>query len=253
MSFTKSICGDGICKESEIGICELDCLETCETGSINESCSLGFAQVYLELADQGLIDANYLKESDIYDYTNSAVQAIAKELKRETPKETAKAIADWVYNNIDYDSTNKYYDCRNVKASEIIGRGYGICSTQSKVNIALLRANGIPAYSVTGCFVFNKECTRVQTFFAGRLPQFIDIFVDESGYAPTYGYLHNWVELPLYEDGVIEFVFLEPTTGHLFKNQCVNYREYYSSPPDSLACGLSQFDPSLEDCRQWKN
>lgn len=257
--YQKAICGDGICQKIELekDICDLDCLDICiqATAStienIEQECSLGWESVYIELLSEDIIKENWLQETEEIDFSNPQIQELAKQLKKETPKETAKAIAKWTYENINYDSTDKYFDCFNIKASDILERHSGVCSTMSKLNIALLRANRIPAFSVTGCWKFNTACNLVQTFYKDIIPKFIDIKVDESGYAPTMGYLHNWVIFPLYENEEIEYVLLESTSGKLYEDKCINYREYYLDPLDSTVCGLLSVNPNLQDCMGW--
>jgi len=260
LRFSKPSCGDGICQEEEIeegvSFCDIDCEDTCiqATGAINDTeevCSVGWEATYLNLIDKGEIDSDFLKETNEIDFSNPSIRALAEELRQDTPKATAKATAKWVYLNINYDFSDVYSDCVSWKASEVLARGSGVCSTMSKLNIALLRANGIPAYSKTGCFKFNELCEFQQSFFGNPLPKFVEIFIDETGYAPTYGGLHNWVVVPLVEDGKIENSILESTSGVLYKDACINYRIYYSSPSDSKACGLSEFDSNLQDCRDW--
>lgn len=257
---TKQMCGDGKCSEKEIqnrvSVCDLDCKDECIQSTagiedIEQTCSIGWDSIYIQLVDQGILPREYLMETDEIDFSNEKVREIALYLKRDTPKETAKAIAQWTEFNILYNGDLKYNDCYNKKASEIINEKIGLCSTMSKVNIALLRANGIPAYSITGCWKYNTACNLKQTFFAKRLPKIEAIMVDESGYAATKGGLHNWVIIPLYDDGKIEDIILESTAGNLYTDTCINYRKYYINPEDSKACGLSEFDDYLDDCRGW--
>lgn len=255
------ICGDGICQEDEImsgiSFCDIDCKDTCiqTTGSIEGNiegtCSIGWDGTYLKLLDNGKIKNEYLMATDEIDFNHPAIQELANELRKDTPKETAKNIAKWTYYNIRYDNEDTYYDCKSIKSSEILERGSGVCSTMSKLNIALLRANGIPSYSVTGCFKWIESCKLKQTFFTGRFPRFFAIKVDETGYAPTMGFLHNWVIIQLYEDNELEEIVLESTSGLLYENTCIDYQPYYYAPSDSLACGLNQFDVNLGYCKEW--
>ena len=250
------ICGDGICSQEELESCQSDCIQSCvatggDIGQTEQKCSIGWKESYTKLEKEGFIQNSWLRETEEIDISNPKIKELAKELRKDTPKETAKAIAKWTYNNIRYASSEGYFDCYSIKASEVIERGTGICSTMSKVNIALLRANGIPAYSITGCFKFNEACKLKQTFF-GRLPKFSPIEVEPSGYAPTKGYLHNWVVIPLFDGQKIESVIIESTSGVLFEDSCINYREYYVAPPDSLTCGLPSFDSNVNDCEEWQ-
>jgi len=256
LQYKKDICGDGICKEGELEFCDIDCSDDCiePTGAIEdveEQCSVGWEGVYLELLEDGWIKSQWLSETEQIDFSDSNIRKLAQELRKNTVKETAKAIAEWTYFNIRYNYDDNYADCKSTKASEILERKSGKCSTMSKLNIALLRANGIPAYSNTGCFKFNEACNRVQTFFAGRLPIFVPIYIDAEGYAPTSGNLHNWIVFPLYEEGEFEDVIMESTAGRIYENKCVNYRIYYEDPSDSLACGLIALDPNIKNCEDW--
>jgi len=256
--YSNPICGDGLCEKSELDTCEIDCKSNCiqATGAtsgdeIEERCSIGWSASYMKGIDDGYVKPKWITQNNEIDFLNSEIQELARELKRDTVKDTARAIADWTYKNIRYDFTDTYDDCHYYKASQILERGSGVCSTMSKLNIALLRANGIPAYSITGCFKFNEACKLQQTFFTGRFPKFVNITIDETGYAPTLGYLHNWVVFPLYNNGQWEEVILESTAGIIYEANCINYREYYTAPSDGLACGLSSVDSKLYDCKEW--
>lgn len=257
-SFSKEICGDGICQSTELvngsNFCDIDCSDMCTAGATEAEieCSVGWEGVYINLVESGQIDEDWLKETDIIDFSYSELRNLAYTLRRDTVKETVKAIAEWTYFNIAYNEADTFYSCYDVPSSEIFGRKTGVCSTMSKLNIALLRANGIPAYSTTGCFKFETFCKLQQSFLGIPLPKYKSIAVDESGYAPTYGYLHNWVIVPMYDEGVIKDTILESTSGRLYQpDGCINYRSYYVNPNDQLACGLSQFDPNLADCEGW--
>lgn len=258
--YESPICGDGICQAGEVeagkSFCDIDCATECITTGVEDvdQCSVGWGVTYLKLVDEGLIKLSYLKETEEIDFLHPEIKKLAIQLKRDTIKETIEAIADWTYKNIRYDSAQSYADCTDTKASQVISRKKGVCSTMSKVNIALLRANGIPAYSITGCWKYKESCDLFQTFsifYPELFKRFIDIEIDDTGYAATYGSLHNWVIVPLYRDGVIEDVLVESTSGRLHAHSCINYREYYTNPSDSLACGLYGFDPNVNDCKEW--
>lgn len=58
-----------------------------------------------------------------------------------------QAICDWVHNNIEY----RYLSGRaDLSASEVIGRGYGVCRDFAHTAIALCRTFNLPARYVTG-------------------------------------------------------------------------------------------------------
>lgn len=254
-------CGDGKCYGSELSFCTLDCKEEClnNTEFFNipdeiKGCSRGWQDSYYDTLLKENISTDYLAETITIDYSNPIIQSLAGQLKRDSAKETAKAIALWTYNNIRYDSENDFNDCIDAKSSDIIQRGYGICSTQSKVNLALLRANKIPARIVTGCFSYNEYCRTRQTIFRVKIPDIYPIMADESGYVSTRGGLHSFIEikLPDYSGWTI----LESTAGLLYEDTCINYRKYYLSEqdmtPDSAnVCGLLPINPYVEDCRNF--
>lgn len=254
-------CGDGRCDSTEISFCKMDCKEECMINEViatggdeMKECSKGWQSTYYDILLERNLSTDYLKETNDIDYSNSVIKTIASQLKRDTPKETAKATAKWTYNNLRYDSLNTYNDCVDAKASDIILRGYGICSTQSKVNLALLRANGIPSRIVTGCFTYSGFCKNIQTFFRIPVPTVFPVEVDNSGYVSTRGGLHAFVEILIPEEK--EWVILESTIGLLYANNCVNYRTYYTSEndmtPDSpKVCGLAANNPYVNDCKEW--
>lgn len=256
----EELCGDGICLASEVSFCNLDCKSTClnnsdvvATAGFETTCSRGWADAYFDVLIEKEINLDYLKETEQIDFSHPTVQSLATQLKKETAKETAKAIAKWTFDNIRYDTSNDFNSCKGVKASEVIERGFGICSTQSKVNTALLRANGIPARMVTGCLTFSEACRRIQTFFRRRVPTAFPVDIDDTGHAPTRGGLHNYVEILLPEEE--NWVVMESTVGLLYDSTCINYESYFVTekditPDDDEICGLLRSNPLVEQCRQ---
>ena len=195
-------CGDGKCEENEIGNCFYDCTPKCTTMGESDLCSTGWQTSYQLQASENNVSREYLKETDIYDFSSPSIRLLANQLKRNTPKETAKATFKWTFENIPYDYTNDYYDCKGIKSSEILKRRFGICSTLTKLNIALLRANGIASYSRSGCFKFSQSCKLIQSFFRKQLPVYVEITKDEATeFYSTRGGLHNWVVFWIPEEG----------------------------------------------------
>ena len=64
-----------------------------------------------------------------------------------TARERARAISDWVHNNIKYVTGSGRSD---ISAVEILARGFGVCRDFAHVGIALCRALNIPARYVSG-------------------------------------------------------------------------------------------------------
>lgn len=66
------------------------------------------------------------------------VQMIVK--GKKNPIEQAKLIKEWVQYHIKYRA-----DFRNIRASETLSKEFGQCSNRANLQIALLRASGVPA------------------------------------------------------------------------------------------------------------
>ena len=60
---------------------------------------------------------------------------------------TVRGICDWIHNNIEY----RYGSgCREISASEVLARGYGVCMDFAHTAVALCRTFNIPTRYVTG-------------------------------------------------------------------------------------------------------
>ncbi len=99
-----------------------------------------------------------------------AVQATARQLRRGEPRETGRAIYDWVRQNLQYAG----YIADDLGAADAISRRRGDCTEYAYVTVALARANGLPARMVGGHEVDRNTTLRAETY-------------------------HNWAEL--YFDG----------------------------------------------------
>ena len=213
-------CGNAKCdKEESKTTCPQDCglpesaFESCkEDDWIKEYDCLrklaGIEDVYLE------------KESD-YDFDSPNIQLLIDEIRPEgNAKDATKKLGKIVVNEIDYNaqlSTGK--DCLKVKASEVLRRAWGWCSTMSKVNIASLRGLGVAARPAQGCLTFNEACTRFAVIQGIKLPKTAPVIVEDGQYVVGGG-LHAWVEVWLPNEG---WALFESTNGALLDPQCVNY------------------------------
>lgn len=88
----------------------------------------------------------FLRPTEIVDWTNPAVLSKAKEFASRTVnvRETGRVCFEWVRDNIQHSSDFK----RNpvtCSASEVLAAGTGYCYAKSHLLAALLRANRIPA------------------------------------------------------------------------------------------------------------
>ncbi|MEW6182472.1 MAG: stalk domain-containing protein [Bacillota bacterium] len=104
----------------------------------------------------GKEDVSNLAPIDWMDWDHPDILALAGELKRENPMETAAAIHDWVARNIEYDLeqykliASNQGDFSPERASAILRARSGVCEHFSRLLAALCRADEIPATIVRG-------------------------------------------------------------------------------------------------------
>lgn len=89
---------------------------------------------------------NFLKSTEVVDWSHPAVLSKARELSKGTPDatETARRCFEWVRDSIEHsrDFERNPVTC---SASEVLAAGTGYCYAKSHLLAALLRANSIPA------------------------------------------------------------------------------------------------------------
>jgi transglutaminase-like putative cysteine protease len=95
-------------------------------------------------------EADYLRVTDVLDWTEPAVQTLARSLGEETGNrlETARRCFEWVRDHIRH-SVDFQMNPVTCSASEALRAGTGFCYAKSHLLVALLRANGIPEDCVT--------------------------------------------------------------------------------------------------------
>lgn len=113
----------------------------------------------------------FLRPTKYCDTAHPDVIAKASELTRSDARETA--IATWCFvSHIPY-----RFDYWSTKASETLDKGYGMCTNKANLQIALLRATGIPAGY--GQMKIRKEALRDvsdEEFYAKIAPVTTHIF-----------------------------------------------------------------------------
>lgn len=88
------------------------------------------------------MEQTQLRETDFCDFGHPAVSRLADELaKGETD---ARRIAEAVFGHV-RDNIRFGFDAVQVKASETLAKGYGVCWNKALLTIALMRRNKIPA------------------------------------------------------------------------------------------------------------
>lgn len=245
---TESGCGNNVCDSGEdMRNCPSDCgfivecgdakcdniesKETCPqdcgvTQSAFESCNFGddWIKEYDCLRKLAGIEDKYLAMDWDYDFDDPGIQGLIEEAKQEkNAREATKNIGKQVFDKVDYDAgLSSGKDCTKIKASEVLERGWGWCSTMGKVNIATLRGLGIASRPATGCLTFIKGCARFAVIQGIDLPKTEPVHVEDGKY-PTAGGLHAWIEVWLPNLG---WTLLEATNGALLNPQCVNYARF---------------------------
>ncbi|MBU0958211.1 MAG: transglutaminase family protein [Nanoarchaeota archaeon] len=275
-------CGDDICELSDLKTCGQDCKPTCSYGYysgligknmskekvqelVREECSPLWDDIYTESRVSLGISDDYVSRTREFNFDNWEVQKVLPEFKgKYTKAETiTRAVGDWVYFNVEYHGYLDFNDCFRNRASDIIRRGYGLCSTMTKVNIALLRGMGIASRPVLGCVHSAEFYSSVPLSYQERpllqklvdQPIFrkpnvpaIELDPEVEGIVTSRGGLHTWLEVWLPEKG---WVILEPTTGYLIDPKSTDYLVYKREPNDADFCGLdNQLHSSfLQKCR----
>ena len=87
----------------------------------------------------------YLKASDVIDWKNSQILALAKKLSDRAPGKlsTAQRIFEWVRDNIQHSTDFNWCEV-TCCASEVLAVGTGFCYAKSHLVAALMRACQIP-------------------------------------------------------------------------------------------------------------
>ena len=157
---------------------------------------------------------------------NSEIAALAKSVTdgKYEDYEKARAIYEWVANNIWYDyDLSKYYGNENFEELNQIGmdmfqKKRGVCGFYAELTVALLRASGIPAKYVSGYALGNN----------GVLNTFLDLSSNLAN--------HTWTEA--YING--KWIIIDTTWA--------SYNYYINSTySQQYACDNKYFNISLEE------
>lgn len=143
--------------------------------------SLTQQKKYYPLSSMDSIE-NFLKETEFCDFSNTAIQKLAREIKLNCrgQKEVAVATFYWVRDNILY-SVGSWQK----KASETLARKEGTCTNKTNLLVALLRANRIPAgygvMKVCGRTYFGSVGISMLTRFVGEVSTHVYALVHLNG------------------------------------------------------------------------
>ena len=163
----------------------------------------------------------YLVEEIDFDYSNPDIQAVAKNIKLNsaTPYDAVKMTAKYVYDNIQYSSAVTVNSCYQETASSTLALGSSDCVGMTRLDVALLRAMGIPARSVGGCLKSSVRCAPIFAVAPGIQAKVTPLM---EGDFKKRGFLHEWLEV---FDGE-KWYSLEATSGQIFDISCDQYIKY---------------------------
>ena len=175
------------------------------------------------------VPSEYTAETAIFDFSKfpDAVQQV----HGNNNMNTIKKVGDYVFDNIKYDQVSMD-TCYIEKASNVILTGRGDCASMSKLAIALLRGNGVPARPVGGCGL-RATCNPLLAVIEIR-PTIITEITNLTDIKKRGG-LHEWVEA---WDGN-EWVVLEATSGMIYDTSCNSYI-YHDNNEDAV--GICQIN-----------
>jgi transglutaminase-like putative cysteine protease len=127
----------------------------------------------------------YLEPSDIIDYTDPEVSALAKVLAKECDNDVqiANNCFEYVRDNIHHSGDYKS-DITTYKASDVLKHKTGWCYAKSHLLAALLRANGIPTglcYQRLSCSEYEEGIYCLHGLNAVYLEEFGWYRVDARG------------------------------------------------------------------------
>jgi len=164
----------------------------------------------------------YLVEEPDFDYSDENVYALAQEIKSESnsPKDALKRTIKYVVNNVHYSSSISTGYCYSEKASTVLDSKKGDCVSMSRLVTALLRAQGIPSRTVGGCLSMFTRCTPTFAVIPFMQTKVVPMVIGDF---KKRGYLHEWVEVWLPEDG---WMIVESTSGQVYPIECNTYTQY---------------------------
>lgn len=102
----------------------------------------------------------WLGEERYIELSDTSIRALAGQLRRESPPQTARAIYDWVRQNIEYDR----YMADDLGARAALQSRRGDCTEYAYLCTALARANGIRARVMGGYLAAIDSAPRAAEF-----------------------------------------------------------------------------------------
>ncbi len=111
----------------------------------------------------------FMKEEKYIEVHHPRIRAVAERLHAKDPRETAKAIFDWVSQSIN----NEAYLRNDHGALYALDQKRGDCTEYMYLYAALSRANGIPARGIAGFVVTDNALLKVDEYH-----NWVEIYID---------------------------------------------------------------------------
>ncbi len=139
-----------------------------------------------ELRSDSLVDAQleYLTPTDLTTVDEELAAAAATLAHGSTPAGTARAIAEWVRANVEYQAGSTGV---RTSAQEAWQQRKGVCQDIAQLTAGMLRSVGIPARYVSG-YLYPVADAEVGDTVAGQSHAWVEWFTGEwAGFDPTNG------------------------------------------------------------------
>lgn len=184
--------------------------------------NLDWQEKYQEALEKNMISSEFLKETNVFDYSNIDRNIITSIEKKATSDIKAiELAAEYVVNNIQYDDDLDTGICVSSSASSTLIDRTGNCASMSMTLTGLLRAMGIAAYSAEGCLTTPYTCSALYSIIPGRKPP----IPKNRDLMKRGGFLHQWVEVYVTKvDGTMDILIVDPTSAEILDKSCQDYR-----------------------------
>lgn len=164
------------------------------------------------------IDLKYTQAQPTIDYNTPQLTEVINNMDSNSPEDALKKATKFVLRNVQYDSSNIDANfCYKETATSTYILGFGDCVSMTKLGTALLRGQGIAVRSTGGCVVFTGACDSIMGTIPLHIPK-AEIFDGKKR-----GYLHEWAEVWMPEDG---WVLVDFTSGAIYDKGCSDYHFY---------------------------
>lgn len=173
---------------------------------------------------------NYLKETNILDYSNASIQKLLEQRRWKNLDHVSKVKA--IYNFVRDEIKFGYNVSDDMAASRILKDGYGQCNTKATLLMTLLRATGIP--------------NRIHGFTIDKSLQKGAITGMWYSLSPT-NILHSWVEVLIND----QWYFLE---GVILDQPYLTKLQEQNSDCKTTFCGFGVYTDNFENPPiEWDN